>query len=215
MEYTKPRNINLTGRHERNSNIIPFVHTHNPRNQNVNCIINQLNTILKEDQATRGIFENVRFISSKRQPRNLKGLLCNSKFNENHSVTKCNNPRCGTCDHLTEGTCFNFNGRSFTVNANMSCDTKNVICVITCPGCKEFYIGETGNTLRARVRVHKQHINTPEYRQIALSEHLDVCGHKQFHIFPFYKLTGGDNICRREKEKHFIRTLKPKLNNVV
>ena len=97
----------------------------------------------------------------------------------------------------------------------MSCNTKNVIYVITFPGYNEFYIGETGNTLLARVRVHKQHINTPEFRQIALSEHYDVCGHKQFHIFPFYKLTGGDNICRREKEKHFIRTLKPKLNNVV
>ena len=82
-------------------------------------------------------------------------------------------------------------------------------------GCKEFYIGETGNTLRARIHVHEQHINTPEYRQIALCEHLDVCGHKQFHIFPFDKLIGGDNICRREKEKHFIRTSKPKLNNVV
>ena len=96
----------LTRRHERNSNLIPFVHTHNPRNQNVKCIKNQLNTILKEDQATRGVFENARFISSKRQPRNLKGLLCNSKFKENHSVTKCNNPRCGTFNHLTEGTFF-------------------------------------------------------------------------------------------------------------
>ena len=74
----------LTRGHERNSNIIPFVHTHNPRNQNV--IINQLNTILKEDQAKRGIFENVRFITSKQQPRNLKGLICNSKFKETHSV---------------------------------------------------------------------------------------------------------------------------------
>ena len=45
----------LTRGHERNSNITPFVHTHNPRNQNVNCIINQLNTIIKEDQPTRGI----------------------------------------------------------------------------------------------------------------------------------------------------------------
>ena len=87
--------------------------------------------------------------------------------------------------------------------------------VITCPGCKKFYIGETENILRARIRVHKQHVNIPEYRQIALSEHLDICGHKQFHIFPFDKLTGEDNLCRREKEKHFIRSSKPKINNVV
>ena len=113
-------------------------------------------------------------------------MLRNSKFKEIHSVTKCNNPRCGTCDHLTKGTCFNFNGRSFIVKANMSCDKKNVIYVIICPGCNVFYIGETENTLRARVRVHK-HINSPEYRQIhvTLNEHLDVCGHKQFHIFQF------------------------------
>ena len=78
-----------------------------------------------------------------------------------------------------EGNCFNFDVL-FTVNANMSCDTKNVIFAITCPGCNEFYIGETGNTLRARVRVHKQHFNTPDYRQnfntpdyrqLGLSEH--------------------------------------------
>ena len=46
---------------------------------------------------------------------------------------KLNNHRCRTCDHLTEGTWFNYNGRSFTVNANTSCDTKNVIYVTTCP----------------------------------------------------------------------------------
>ena len=72
---------------------------------------------------------------------------------------------------------------------------------------------ETSNPLRSRVRVHKQHINSPEYRQIPLSEHLDICGNKQFSIFPFYKLSGGTNIQRREKEKHFIHSFKPKLNS--
>ena len=27
-----------------------------------------------------------------------------------------------------------------------------------------------------------QHVNTPEYRQRTLSEHLDDCWHKQFHF---------------------------------
>ena len=97
----------------------------------------------------------------------------------------------------------------------MSCDTKDVIYVITCPGCNEYYIGETGNTLRARVRVHKQHINRPEYRQLQLSAHLETCGNKQFTIFPFYKLKCAGAIQRREKEKHFIHTLKPKLNSLL
>ena len=77
----------------------------------------------------------------------------------------------------------------------------------SCPGCNEFYIGETGNTLFARVRVHKQLINTTEYRQIALTEHWGVCGQKQFQIFPFYKLASGDRwrqyLIADEKKKAF------------
>jgi Tfp pilus assembly protein PilV len=70
----------------------------------------------------------------------------------------------------------------------MSCDTRDVIYVITCPGCNEYHIGETSNTLRSRARVHKQQINTPAYRQIQLSAHIETCGNKQFTIFSFYKL---------------------------
>ena len=44
----------------------------------------------------------------------------------------------------------------------MSCETKNLIYVITCHGCNEFYIGETSTTLRARIRVHKQQMNHAE-----------------------------------------------------
>ena len=38
---------------------------------------------------------------------------------------------------------------------------------------------------------------------------------KNVRFYPFCKLTDGVNICRLEKEKHFIRILKPKLNNLV
>ena len=141
-------------------------------------------------------------------------MLYNSKFKENHSVTKCNNPRCGICDHLRRELVLASTAVLLQLTLNFmwyeerhkGYNLSRMQWIIHC---------ETGNTLCVRVRVHKQHINTPEYRKIALSEHYDVCRHKQFHIFPEYKLTGEVNICKREKEKHFIRTLKPKLNNVV
>ena len=97
----------------------------------------------------------------------------------------------------------------------MSCETKDLIYVITCHGCEEYYIGETRTTLRTRVRVHKQQINNAEYRQIKLSEHLDICGKKQFSIFPFYKNLSENDIMRKEKEKYFINRFKPKLNCLV
>lgn len=57
--------------------------------------------------------------------------------------------------------------------------------------------------------MHKQQIRDPEYRKIKLSEHIDVCGRGQFKVFPFYKLFTESATERREKEKHFIQTLKP------
>ena len=57
-------------------------------------------------------------------------------------------------------------------------ESKDVIYVITCAGCNEYYIGETSNSLRAHLHVHKQHINSPEYRQIDLSTNLETCGKK-------------------------------------
>lgn len=97
----------------------------------------------------------------------------------------------------------------------MSCQTRNLLYVITCSGCGELYIGETGSTLRERIRIHKQHINQPEYRKLKVSEHLDLCGKKSFTVFPFYKMYNSNTVERRDKEKHFIRTFKPKLNSLM
>ena len=97
----------------------------------------------------------------------------------------------------------------------MSRETKNLIYGITCHGCNEFYIGETSTTLRARIRVHKQQMNHAEYRQIKLSEQVDICGKKQFSLFPFYKILIESSFIRKEKVKYFIKIFKPKLNNLV
>ena len=96
----------------------------------------------------------------------------------------------------------------------MTCKSRNLLYIIQCGKCKELYIGETGCTLQARIRVHKQHINVPEYRQIQLSEHLDECGQKVFSVFPFFKLYTDDALTRKEKERHFINLFKPSLNSI-
>ena len=46
-------------------------------------------------------------------------------------------------------------------------------------------------------------MNHAEYRQIKLSEHLDICGKKQFSVFLFYKILIDSSFIRKEKEKHF------------
>ena len=70
----------------------------------------------------------------------------------------------------------------------MNCKSKNVLYIVTCQGCKEQYVGMTNDTLAARVRVHKQHINSPQYRKLGVSKHIDECSNLKlkFTITPFF-----------------------------
>ena len=136
-------------------------------------------------------FKNKVFIKSKRQPPNLKRLLTKAKFTnhplEDFKVTKCNEPRCGLCKHLIEGSSISFKEKTFKVNANMTCKAKNVMNVIQCRGCNEQYIGETVN-LRNRVTLHNQHIRVPELRKIPVSGHIADYSDREpkYYIFPFF-----------------------------
>ena len=161
--------------------------------------------------------QDFQFINSKRQPKSLRRILCQSYFNRNttHSVHKCSDRRCGTCPYIKEGNIFKLGNRNFEIKTDMSCASQNVIYCIICGGCGQFYIGETGTTLRTRIRIHKQHINQPEYRKMKLSEHLDICGNGKFSVIPLYKLYTDSVLERREKEKHFIQFLKPTLNSFI
>ena len=164
---------------------LPLVTTHNPQNRNITPFVRHLNGILKTDDKMSKALQNFKFINSKRQPKNLRRILCKSYFQGNisHSVQRCTDRRCGTCPYIREGNTFKIGTREFKIKTDMSCASKNVIYCITCEGCGEFYIGETGTTLRTRIRVHKQHIQHPEYRKIPLSAHLDICGNGHFSVF--------------------------------
>ena len=212
------RNSLLTEIKDKSStNIIPFVSTYNPRNPETYQEIQQDVNILKRDPYMNDILKNYKIIKSKRQPPNLKHLLTKAKFSEIYNtpkVTRCRRSNCGLCKHLIEGEKVDFKcGKTFTVKINMSCDVKNVIYVIFCRGCGGEYIGETGE-LRKRVTVHRQQINDPNTRMLRVSQHIDECTASQpkFYIFPFYKMSSENITSRRQKEKLFIKQLKPSLN---
>ena len=57
----------------------------------------------------------------------------------------------------------------------MTCASSNLIYVITCRGCGENYIGQTGLTIRKRMTLHRQQIRDPATRMIPLSGHISEC----------------------------------------
>ena len=98
----------------------------------------------------------------------------------------------------------------------MSCTSSNLIYVIICAGCGENYIGQTGDTLRHRMTVHRQQIREPKYQCTLVSEHIKNCvvnTTPNFTIIPFYKFKCETTEQEREtKEKIFFHKYKPILN---
>ena len=56
----------------------------------------------------------------------------------------------------------------------MNCSSKNLLCVITCQGCHENFVGQIGNEVKKHITVHMQQIKDPSTRKIPLIEHLPV-----------------------------------------
>ena len=214
-----PRNTLLSTQTQNKEEVLPYVSTFNPNNTEMFGILKSNMHILTNDQTMREGLSESKIIKSKIQPQNLKRLITKAKFTEQqikttNKVFKCNRLNCVLCECIEEGNSYNFNGKVFYVNATMSCDVKNVICVMKCNGCKELYIGQTGDKLRTRRTIHAQQIRDPSTRQIPLSEHIDNCSQNnpKFQIFPFFKIRTESISARLAKEKHFIRCFKPKLN---
>ena len=201
--------------------VIPYVSTHNPKNPEVFQIIKNNLPIIEADPCMKKVLENSQIIKSKRQSPSLKSILTRACFTSNIKespiISKCNKPRCATCPYITQGSDFVFkNGSKFTVKSSMTCVSSNLIYVITCAGCGENYIGQTGDTLRHRMTVHRQQIREPKYQCTHVSEHIRNCAKNvspNFTVFPFYKFHKDTTEKEREtKEKLFIQKYKPLLN---
>ena len=139
---------------------------------------------------------------------NLVHLICIS------FLKKCANKRCKCCDHIYESSHIPLENRQeFHVKNSMNCESSNLLYIITCSGCQKQYIGETGDMVRNRIRVHRQQIWDKSTRMLKVSEHIDICGKGKFTVFPFYKFATDNVIFRREKEHYFINKFKPTLNS--
>ena len=200
-----------------NNDVIAFVHTHNPRNQNMTPAIQTARHLLRRSETMETVLQKKKIINSKRQPKNLKRILTSSKFDsQEHTprVTKCNRRRCKTCPDLIEGTNITFNnGKSFHVKANMSCITKNVVYSIICEKCKAFYIGQTKNELCKRMTLHRQQTNHEELRFLNVNKHIHSCAGGKFKIFPLYQVHSTNMHMLEEKEQTLINGLQPQLNS--
>ena len=90
-----------------------------------------------------------------------------------------------------------------------SCDTVGAIYILDCEICGKQYVGETGTTVRSRMKHHKNathsDLNRPVYSHLRAHR-------KDFNIFSITIIDQITNMKeRKEKEKQYIDVLKTKL----
>ena len=208
------------------NNNIAFITTYNPSHPDTFKYITSLKEGLGGSTKMRRIVDDQKWIKAHRQPPNLKNILCHSAFRQQKDqetspkVRKCKNPRCGMCPHIEETSQISLNSNEtekFKIKEVMDCDSRNLIYCIVCRGCGEKYIGQTGDVIRNRVRVHKQQILHEDKRMLGMSEHISKCSQNyspNFKIIPFFKIKSDNEDFRKNMESYFIKHFKPKLNKL-
>ncbi len=221
---TKAKSIPLTTlrtpTQKNNQDVIAYVSTYDPNQDNIFQKIYDNIPFLKSSTRMDNALSNVKIINSKRQAPSLKKLLTKAKFDGQniHSkmVTKCCNARCKLCLNLVESSeVYFFNAEThFQIKYDMNCNSKYVIYVLFCAQCNEYYIGETDD-LRKRTNLHRSHIENMSTTSLSVSQHIAKCASKlkiKFRIIPFYKVRTQTKISLLNMESYFIAKFKPSLN---
>ena len=147
----------------------------------------------------RGL-QGTSIVYSTRQPANLKQILTRSKFADKIEgiVSKGKDKRCITCKQLILGKTFTFKStdQEFKIKKFMNCDTRFLLYILTCTGCRENYIEETKLRLRERMTLHRQQIGESGYQILPVSVHIARCAkgeEMKFTVFHFYEMSVEDD----------------------
>ena len=123
--------------------------------------------ILQFNPKLKELFPRGSIIPSFRRSKNLKELLALSGFktvnedqtiHHNNGCLKCDRNRCDLCrNFFVESKSFlSFQtGKKYTIHSRLSCDSKNLIYLVSCKKCRLQYVGSTTTDFRIRFRNHK------------------------------------------------------------
>ena len=152
--------------------IFPLVTTFNPMLPDLNHIIKKHLHFLESNPKLKELFPKNSIIPSYRRSKSLKEILAPSKFasatsqNTNSCAAgcfKCDKNRCDLCkNYFIESRVFSSfkTGKSYTIRSNLTCDSRNVIYLVSCKKCQLQYIGSTTTEFKVRFRNHKSSMVT-------------------------------------------------------
>lgn len=153
---------------------------------------------------------------SKRFLRGIKHDIKSHRIDNVDSIPQtgsspCNSTKCKKCPYVSKCNEMNINGKPFWIRSNLTCDSANVIYVISCLRCNIHYIGQTMNPLRTRLGQHLSDIRLEKPTSIA--EHFINHAENIIDIFRMTPIFYVQDMERRKSlEMKFIKhfgTLSP------
>ena len=155
-----------------------LVVTHNPANPPINEIVRKNWTLVEKSKTTR-FLTDANLIFGTRRNKNLSDQLvrASTKTTQTNLIPPiCNRTKsCRYCPKINKsGTLISTtNGRKYQSMKKVTCQSSNLIYVITCKTCGTQYVGQTKNRLLTRFQGHVYDIT--QNNDTIVARHFNSC----------------------------------------
>jgi GIY-YIG catalytic domain len=133
-------------------------------------------------------------------------LNCIPAVEEDFGFQPCGDGRCYACKlHCSAGTTFRSSTRdsSHNIRDALSCQSTDIVYLITCHRCLAQYVGETGRTLAQRLTDHRSNIKLKKQTPIAIHFNSDHHSVADLRAVAIEKIRNPNRsiIVRRQREQ--------------
>ena len=144
--------------------------------------------MLKSDEHLNKVFPEKPVITYRRTPT-LKDMFVKSNLklilSEPPNLLRfyhCHRHNCTTCSHSVESTtfCAHHTGTNHNIQGHITCNTSNVIYIITCTKCNQQYLGDAERKLETRISEQLQ--NIVKNQNTVVGTHFNSANHKSNHM---------------------------------
>ena len=204
---------------------IPFVTTYHPSLPNIGGLIRELQPVLHCSERCRNAVPNLPMVAFRR-PKNLRDYLVHAKLKTTQQIArgtvKCQNRRCDVCNYLSLGNKFtsHVTGKTYSVNYNLDCNSKNVIYLLFCKVCGVQYVGSTMTKFRFRFNNHKSRLKRHEKlgeiqkeKDDVINRHFSLEGHRGLQdvgVLLIDKVSSKTELLQKEGQWAYrLKSLKP------
>ena len=138
---------------------IRLITHYNPRNPNFGQILQEHTGLLlmtRKEAVKPDDIEVTYSGSPNLKDIHIKGTLKDTQ--SSRGTICCGKIRCKTCNHILPGSKVHKELEIYDIRGSFTCQSRNIIYLLTCSICNKKYIGETAQTLKRRCRGHESNM---------------------------------------------------------